>query len=283
MKKIKLLSVFFLLATAVSFTSCSSDDSNEPVNPPATGTFTVNMGGEAYVATQAQATIANGVLAIAGVRGTSGENIALMIHGTTQGTYQGAFMSYNTSAEEIGYVNVDPVTVQRNGTVTITSITSTMVTGTFQFTGYDLQNGNDPMVFSEGAFSVPLTVTDPVVGQGSVTAFVNGVQANFGFATVMNANGKYIISGMNMGTMQNIQIHIASINPGTYTLSDIWSDQNYAVIGGQSGSVDSVNGTVTVTGNSNGYLTGTFSFTGDDFDGNQVTVTGGQFNAQIMQ
>lgn len=281
MKKFKLLSVFFLLSAAVSLTSCNSDDGNEPVvTPPATGTLTATMGDEQFVATQAQAAFSNGMLIISGVRGANNENITMMVQGNTAGTYPGGLMSYNTSAEELEYVNMNPQTAQRNGTVTITSITNTNVTGTFTFTGYNFSN-NTSILFTEGAFSVPLTVQEALAGQGEITAFIDGVQANFGFATVMAVNGKFILQGMNMGNMHNIQIHMSSLNPGTYALTDVWDEQNFAVIGGEPGTVDSISGTYTITSNSNGYLIGTFSFTGEDMDGNTVNVSGGQFNAQI--
>lgn len=283
MKKIKLLSVFFLLATAVIFTSCNSDDSNDPVNIP-TGTFTADMDGEPFVAMTATAMQVNGTISIAGLRNTNGELITIIAQGTTPGTYQNSFMYYTTATTNgTEYINVDPSVVFPNGSVTITSVQNGTVSGTFNFTAYTMEDGAAPIVFTNGSFeNVPLTVQNTPVGN-SISATLNGTPLTFMGAGVTNQN-TLSVSGMNMNTMMGVNISMPiNIAVGTHAVGDSPSTGVFIMLTNvNDGAVESISGTLTVTSKTANTIAGTFSFTGMDWDGNDYSVLDGQFNVQYQ-
>ena len=97
MNKLKNISAFLLLFTAVFFTSCSSDiepyegtipsaDPTTPSNPASTGSFKADFDGQTFTASTIQAIVNSDYVAITGMR-ASGDFFQITIPGATVGTY----------------------------------------------------------------------------------------------------------------------------------------------------------------------------------------------------
>lgn len=195
MKLYKIAIGFVFFFTAFMFNSCETepidpavlDNINNPENPNNTaGFFKVDFNGGTYVATTRTAIIDNGVILIGGSRGNNGENIGIILDGTTTGNYtDSAIISYNPSAaSEFDYVNLDADFIS-NGIVVITEINTTtkIISGTFNFTGnwsdYDDANAPTSIAFTNGSFSIPYTTNspdpDPDPLQGTFTVAIDEV------------------------------------------------------------------------------------------------------------
>lgn len=280
MNQNRLFAVLFVLCASIGFTSCNSDDSNEPV--VITGTFTASMDDEPYVATASAAVLTNSnLLTIVGARGVGGENIAITIHFEGAGTYDNPNIIYSEGQNALSYTNLNPVIGDMTGSVTITSFANMMVSGTFNFTAYPTESGA-PIEFSGGSFSnVPVTLNN-MPTNNSISASINGVATSFVGGGVQNQN-LLGISGMNMNTMLGIGITMpADITVGTHAIGNTDTDVYITLYGQNIESVESVSGTLTVTAKTANSVKGTFSFTGEDWDGNTYQVTNGQFDVHYQ-
>lgn len=306
MKKFKLISAYFAVIAALSFTGCQtealdSDLLDDVVEEQPTGPaiFKVDFGGQTYVATAAAAQFAGGGITIAGVRGTTGENISIVLPGNTTGTYNTSIIQYLPSGTSTNtYMNLNPASGSLpNGQVVITNINTTArtISGTFNFTGYftDESQNLPPVAFTAGTFqNVPYTGEAPGPGPGPepnpgpTTKFfkakVDGSQKNFANVNVFHLLDTYRIAGTNADNSMSISLP-DNITVGTYELGEdlTGATAGYIPSFGADAYYSKPGGSITITSVSNGWISGTFSFTGEDFDGATVIVTEGSFNAQL--
>lgn len=302
MKKFKLISVFFAIIAALSFTGCQNEELDQDLlenvgeeQPAGPASFKVDFGGQTYVATVAAAQFAGGSISITGVRGTTGESILIVLPGNTTGTYNSPVINYLPSGTSTNtYTNLNPASGNEpNGQVVITNIntTSRTISGTFNFTGYftDESQNLPPVVFSSGSFqNVPYTgdAPNPNPNPGPTTKFlkakIDGTMTNFVNVTVFHLMDTYRIAGTNTDNSLSISVP-DDITAGTYELGENLDGvtAGYIPSFGADAYYSLPGGSITITSVSNGWISGTFNFTGEDFDGATVTVTEGSFNAQL--
>lgn len=301
MKKFKIISAFFAVITALTFSSCQnealdSDLLNIETPPPASGPalFKVDFGGQTFTASTAVAQIQGNALNVSGIRGTNGEAVSITIPGgVTTGTYtQAAQMYVPTAAGGMFYSNMSTTGGGLNGSVTITSINTVArtVSGTFNFTGHyaDFTQNLPSVVFSNGVFeNVPYTGEVPGTNPNPDTtkyfrAKVNGTMIDFANVSGFNLMDTYRLAGTNITNSMSISVP-QTITVGTYPLGEDLTGVTAGYIPG-SGldayySLDG--GSIVITSVSNGWIKGTFAFTGENFDGEIINVTEGSFNVQL--
>ncbi|KGO91902.1 DUF6252 family protein [Flavobacterium subsaxonicum] len=296
MKRTKLLSAFLVLFTAIGFISCDV----EPIDPvlldyeapevlPAS--FKVDFSGQTYTATTTEAVIADGLIAIGGIRGTNGETVGFSVVGTTTGTYSGAnlIMSYEPSAiSEYTYNNFNPANEETSGTVTISSIDTVnhTISGTFSFTGWwgDAEANLPSVAFTNGVFTnLPYTTSaTPTPGEDDeyFKATIDGTAKDYSIISGLTAGTTLNLTGTDAATMSFMNIMVdTDITPGIYTMAESPFDGPTASY--QVGEIGyfTTTGTITIISNENGFIKGTFSFNGADIDGiNTIVVTAGSFN-----
>lgn len=296
MKKLNLLSAFMLLFTAIGFTSCDS----EPVDPLLIGNeeeptgpaiFKVDFSGATYTADEAQAVVTGSSIMISGIK-ANGSTFAIMVPGTTTGTYDGGgvqfpMMSYKpTLTSPFMYTNVDPSLEieDPSGSVTITSINTTAktISGTFNFTGYwGDETANQPNIaFTNGTFqNIPYTGN---IGPQPTSLFkvaIDGTQFTADNALATMGEGLTNIAGFRGANNEYVAIVINATTSGTYTDEAIMS---YAISEESEDVYSNLftegNGTVTIQINTTNHtISGTFSFTGVNEAGQQKVFTNGTF------
>ncbi len=301
MKKFKIISAFFAVITALTFSSCQnealdSDLLNIETPPPASGPalFKVDFGGQTFTATTAMAQIQDNNINISGIRGTNGEIVNLTVAGgVTPGTYTQASQMYLPSAAAgVFYTNLDVIGGGLNGSVTITNINTVArtVSGTFNFTGHyaDFTQNLPPVVFSNGVFeNVPYTGEVPGTNPNPDTtkyfrAKVNGTMINFANVIGFNLMDTYRLAGTNIDNSMSISVP-QTITVGTYPLGEDLTGVTAGYIpgSGQDAYYSIDGGSIVITSVSNGWIKGKFAFTGENFDGETVNVTEGSFNVQL--
>lgn len=301
MKKIKLLSVIMLLFAAAGLISCETEQIDQNLlngqqnggNNTAPASFKVDFSNETYTASTAQAQVQGTNMAIIGARGTAGEVVSLTIPGgVATGTYNTATMMYVPSATGGGfYSNTNFETGATNGSVTITNINTTAktVSGTFNFTGYySSPTQNLPNVaFTNGSFTnVPYTGTIPGTNPPTnptqeeyYKATVNGTVMDFSDDIQIITSGGFM-NLMGIDGSNSISITVNESNGvGTYEFSSSPFPGPTAFYSNGMGIFTSQSGTLTIISKQNGWIKGTFSFTGgtapDVFE-----VTNGEFNIE---
>ena len=149
MKKIKiavlLLSVFALLSSSCKKSAATNPTPTQSISLKFNGTVkSSNVATADYIKSQQS-------LQIIGKFG--GEGVSLLIENVKVGTFDvassGALLTYSTISD------FKDTYIADTGTVTITSFTSTTVSGTFQFSG-TLPNTPSTGVITEGKFQVNL-------------------------------------------------------------------------------------------------------------------------------
>ncbi len=297
MKKLNFLPAFILLLMAVGFTSCDS----EPVDPLLIGPgeeptgpaiFKVDFSGSTYTADQAQAVVSGNSISIAGLKTSTGASFALVIPGTTTGTYDGGdvqfpLMSYKPTLNSMFmYMNVDPTLELEDptGSVTITSINTTAqtISGTFNFTGYwSDEAANQPNIaFTNGSFqNIPYTGNVAPQPTSLFKVNIDGTLYTADESQAAIGEGLISVAGMrgNDGEMVTIIVNATTI--GTYTEEAIMVYyENDADENGYNNFLENP-GTVTISeiNTTNNTISGTFSFTGVNDAGDEKVFTNGVF------
>jgi Family of unknown function (DUF6252) len=166
MKNLKTLAI---LLVSVIITSCSKSDEPEPTPAPlptVNGSVTATIDGGSFSASAlVNISYVNTVLTVQGTD-TFGKSIQIQLTAPGTGTYnlygnvQGS-ATYNPGLSALGKVyssigcNADlPQTgFTPNGTITITSLTTPKIEGTFQFKCAEINSCADQKVVTAGAFS----------------------------------------------------------------------------------------------------------------------------------
>lgn len=313
MKKIKFLSVCFVLLTSSIFTSCSTDV--EPLDPavelnpenptnPVSGVLKVDFDGQTFVATTVQAVVNNTAIAISGLRAPNGDFIQITLPAPLNqvGTYTWddalaantvLGLVYSTSGA-LGYVTApedadfaDFPEYEDTAKVTITSINmeNKTISGTFQFTGGRFSDDGESIetkTFTNGSFT-DISFSGDIAGPSGNSFFAKLDGADFTPATV-TANKLtdliYII-GKKQG-IENISVVVpVTATPGTYEM-DIFGDYKAIYIQDTSntGTFNSDEGTLTIISHdtANKKIKGTFNFIGSSFFTTTThTITDGTF------
>jgi len=295
------LSRFAIAATLVAtVAACNGSSSMGPSG--GSGSFSWTMDGANYTATTGYIQVTAptpGVLDITGTQFNSTTNtttLALLlgfIPGT--GTYP-LGVNQGTNAGGTGTVTTTSPTGTWStpysgaaGTVTITSISSSQISGTFQFTAPPVppQSGA-ARVISNGKFSVPANgfTVAPASAPGSFMnatiggqSFVSATEAGQGSASSFGLQGTST-TATNAITSISI-LSTGSISPGSYPVTPPAGGGAYFVVtvttgGSIFGGQGADSGSVTITSNSGGRIKG--SFTGN-FGG--LSVTNGTFDIKL--
>lgn len=301
MKKINLLSVLFIMLSAISFTSCDT----EPIDPvlgenlgqqpnqPGNPVFKVDFGGQTYIANSTLATVGNGLITIGGFKGTNGEMVSIIVQGTAQGTYDASkiMLNYSPSAvSEYAYTNSNLSTGEDSGTVVITEIDTQnkTISGTFSFTGWwsDSEQNLPSVAFTNGAFTdIPYTGGIDT-GEEFFKANVDGTANSYAGAdlavAVTDGNPSYVSINAYGNDHRLILSFPTTITSGTHQIQTGPS----AVVTARFRDAEDVQygvseGTFTVTSNQNGWIKGTFTFPVKNTAGETIhTVTSGDFNVE---
>src|SRR5690606_6537102 len=155
-------------------------------------------------------------------------------------------------------------------------------------------NGDSPMPFFNGMFTnvsytgaLPEPVEpnpNPVPAQEYLKAKVNGTLTEFPVILDLTEDGKTIVSGTNteLATYLNLSLNLQDVAVGTFPLTSNSFDGFKAdYIENVMDGFNSVEGEINITEYENGWVSGTFFFTGENNDGGQVEITEGQFNINL--
>ena len=186
-------------------------------------TFQVDFDGQTFVADNAIAAIADGVLTITGERGNNGETVTIVVNRTTPGTYQLGLENSNNEVNLATYENETGDTWQSftDGNMSLGEVALTEIdfdelhlSGQFQFTGYHTTS-NEIKEFTNGIF-----VNIPFTKENEFFAKVDGVE--FVDINIVPYMSNFEIVGLNAQNVEGATIDIAvSINiiPGTYNFA----------------------------------------------------------------
>lgn len=297
--KTKFLTTLVAVFTVLFFNSCSEE--TELLDPcvlsPCNGSsFQVDFGGETYIATETKATFTTTGIEISGSK-SNGESFEIFVDGFTAGTYSSDKVNisyWENIAAEFDYANQSPEDV-KNGVVTITSIDAVnkTMTGTFSFTGYytdDTGAPREPIVFTNGTFTIPYTGTNPNNPNPNPTASFKADFSGQTFTTSMTqaviAGGAMVI-GATKPSGENFQLLIDGTTAGSYNADsvllsyspDMTSEFSYANLDNDLNSNGSV--IITEVNTINMTISGTFQFVGHWSDSDDprapITFTNGSF------
>jgi len=259
------------------------------------GTFTATIDGQAFSATlQAKATASSrtaGQYILTGTQGSgaSTESIGLTLYniGAT-GTYPlgvGLTTFGGTGLVTEGTTEWTTPLDGTGGTVTIGTLTSTRIAGTFAFVASQLAGGASTVTVTAGNFDLPITgtpLTVPANQGSSVSATLGGTPwVGATIAIVSRTNGTFGFGATSTGTF-GLTFGLTGVTgPGTYPFSIATSTGIVAMNGGQGWSYDTVgaSGSFVVTTLNANRLMATFSGTlGSTGTGAPLTITNGMLD-----
>jgi len=267
--------------------------------------MTARIDGTSWSATQVQVTAGGaqvpGSIVITGIKvsGTSTSSLGLLLGfiggpgdyplGVNQvSSAGGTGLLLETSAASVQ--NRTTPLNGASGTVTVSTLTATKMTGTFEFVAEPILgspfNGNKTITNGTFDIALPANFTSvPAANHGSSVAAHLGATP-FNGATVVGIGnlGSYSFGGTTDSLSVSFVTAMPVTNPGTYPLltgfnvsvTDFKKNHNW---GGVSGDV----GSVTVTSLANGRIAGTFSGTLHSLGGMtaDLVVTNGTFDVRI--
>ncbi|HOX78390.1 MAG TPA: DUF6252 family protein [Bacteroidales bacterium] len=157
MKKMRLFT-FLIIALSIALVSCDKD--NDGNNNGMGGTMTLKHDGSNWSASLAVAAAnTNGVLSVTGSDNSANQCNVTLYNIPGPGTYQlgGSMSNPNTGRWTQGLGQNDTYSTmvgQGTGTCTITELTASKVSGTFEFTAKN--TAGNMVTISEGSFSADL-------------------------------------------------------------------------------------------------------------------------------
>jgi len=296
MKRVQITSLFILLFSAFTFTSCDdeaidsaidlSGNNNGGNNNNGNGAyFRADFSGSTWNAQNTAVLISGNTFTLIATRGTANEGFEFVLNGSSVGTYaaNSNYVTFTPASSTFGYWGVNSANPSENtGSVTITSINTTnqTVSGIFSYKGYwsDSTVSNIlPIIFTNGIFNnLPYVTQSP--STDSFFANVDGVNFVDNNILVSTVSNVIQIKATNAAA-QNIKVGIRDdVGPGVYSITgNIGTD----VVQGsyRFGTVDlqAHAGTVTIISKTATRIIGTFSFTASDGP-NQYQITSGQFD-----
>jgi hypothetical protein len=287
-----------------SLAACGGDSSTTgPIGGTTSGTFTATIDGQAWVSTTNQtaggSSAANaipGTVTLIGTKVVSATNyttITLALGylsgpgtyplGVSQGTTAGGSgIVFATQGTSIGTWSTN--LTGNAGTVTITSLTSTRIVGTVQFTAppQSFTTTTGTRVVTNGAFDLPLPANftiAPATNKGSkVSGIVGGAAWNAAGVVALGASGAFGLSATTDSLSLTLVTGRAVTAGSTYPIGGI--------SGGTGGTAGTPGGVMQIikTGTSLGWTSGSGtssvgSFTITSFSGNRAT---GSFSATLV-
>lgn len=296
MKKIQFISLFILLFSAVTFTSCDNEviDGEIDLNnigddpDPTSAFFRADFSGGTWTAQNTTVLLSANSFQLVATRGTAGEGFGFSLNGGSVGSYaaNSNAVAFTPANSVFGYAGVNPANTSENtGSVTITSIDTVnqTVSGIFSYKGYwsDGSVSNIlPIIFTNGVFNNLPYTTVPPPSNDSFSTKINGtdfIDTNIVVSTISNV---ITIKALNAAN-QDVTIGIRdNVTPGTYPITgNIGSDVVQASYKPNGVSLQAYTGSVTVLSKTATRIRGTFSFTTSD--GPTVyTFTVGQFDVE---
>ena len=156
MKPIKFF-VTLSIITAFSITACNKNDNNNTPSGNA-GSLSLKYDGTNWTATNVQATFVNDIVNVAGIDNNN-HQATITLEGISQtGTYQ---VGPGNPSNQLSWTEgTNPEDVYQanwtigSGSVVVTLLSDAKIEGTFQFTGYNINQ--DSTVVTEGKFSAGL-------------------------------------------------------------------------------------------------------------------------------
>jgi len=269
--------------TNITYTGTIIPVDPEPGEEPL---FTVKIDGVEYVADTYEASVGNGLISVAGFRGTNGEYVALVLEGTTEGEYPEGFLAYSPDGDEDNvYSNISLDEENTDlGSVTITEINTTAhtISGTFHFTGY-LEGAADKSL-TEGTFeNIPYTDENTTPSDDEFTATVDGTDYTYaGTDLIVGLGNDDQITMQAFGDNHNIRLYLNNPTEGSYAFStEIGAPAQAWFTDAEDVEHSTVNGTILVTSIDEFRIEGTFSYNVLDENGDVIhTVEDGVFNVE---
>jgi len=264
--------------------------------------MTATIDGQAFSADQiatANAQTSSGVAAytLTGGRGTSGSNFQVITMSlwniSGPGTYPLGVNATNfggiasvTEGATSWTTPLDGVA----GTITITTLGSGRIAGTFSFTAAQISNPSSTKHVTNGSFNIALTGTPGTVQpyQGSsMKASLGGTEwIGATIVTVAKTGGVYSFGGSSQtggagGGMSTVQITLGGVTgPGTFQIGGTSVNQVHVTVGGTAynSALSGSSGSVVVTAVNANRLTGTFSGTLGSGGASSLAVANGTFD-----
>ena len=297
MKNIKILAGIFLILTAFTFTSCTTepidsaidlDDFGNPSSGPIV--FKADFSGDTWNGTLAQAIVGGNYITISGAK-ANGEGFAFYIEANTTGTFPAKtnLLSYTPAGSEFSYESINFNNPEEDtGSITITNINTTnhTVSGTFNFKGYwsDLDNTAIlPVQFTNGVFTNIPFITQAETGD-TFFAKVGGtefVDVDILATTTTVATQEWISVSADDAAANSMTVSVlSSVGPGTYSITgNVAVDQAQASYSLASIDYSSISGSVTIISKTATHIKGTFNFIGSDGTTSK-TITDGAFDVE---
>ncbi|MCW9036635.1 hypothetical protein [Altibacter sp.] len=163
--------VLFVLFISLAVTACKKDDEGGDDGQAGEGQMVAKVDGQNFQSLEGTVMAQesnSGVRTLAVSAGTvNSENLQMIIiNFDGEGTYDLNFTNIGTYSFLPDPSNPDPSTVvvystangnSSNGTINISSYSTTNVKGTFSFTGYNINNPSETTSVTEGSFDMALT------------------------------------------------------------------------------------------------------------------------------
>lgn len=281
---------------------CESDGFSAWFGPVTTSTiinpnapeFRMKVDGQDWSAITYQANFSGSLITIVG-NGPSGDRVAMSVTANSPGQYPGSscLMAYNVNpVSSDDFVNLMPIApYTSSGSMTILSINTVnhTISGTFAFDGYQEigQTGNlATKQIREGVFT-NIPYVDNGTGDNSFYADVNGSEfVDVNILAVLASAGSSDTVNINALDSVNNKIVIsfdANLTVGTYAFNNTPTgpivNMTYD-LGSQT--INTTQGTLTITAIDSSSATGTFSFSATDANTQQVySVTNGAFTVHF--
>lgn len=294
MKNLKLVAGIFLILTAFTFTSCTTepidsainlDDFETPSNGPIV--FKADFSGETWNGTTAQALVSGNFISIGATR-ADGSTFSFLIDGNAVGTYpaNNNIIAYTPAGSEYGYWSINPANDAENtGSITITNIDTVnhKISGTFAYKGYWSDTDNTsiiPVQFTNGVFTNIPYITQAQTGN-SFFAKVGGVEfADVDILAVTTTIGsqEFISVGAQTASLDAMTVSVKSnLGTGTYAITgNTATDVVQAIYTVNDTDYHAVSGSVTITSKTVDHIIGTFQYVTDG--ATPFTVTEGAFD-----
>ena len=303
MKKFRLLSAFLMLVTLTGLISCSEEDTqllNGGQDTDGSVQLNINYtipGGEAQVfsATSVSADANGTTVTITAENEDTGESLVMSFAGNKISAPNAkAYPASVTYVDGAGneYTALSPISDKDTGGVKLTEVNTAgkTISGVFSFIGYaaDATVIEDGVPFYAGVFfNIPYTgsLPEPTPTEPEDTfmkATIDASDVDFSAASTVVNGTTTTFAGVNANPIYTLQLVFAdntAIAAGTFEIDVVDGPVSAQVTIGTSSYVG-VSGSVIINSVTEGIVTGTFTFTGENGEG-QVEVTAGSFKLPL--
>jgi hypothetical protein len=284
----KSLLKFILAFSVITLFSCGKD--TETSTPD--GIITMKIDGVDWKSlkdkTSATIATATNSLNITGIS-ADGSVVTLTLKGTTAKTYllnktsTSAAVFVDSPAASNSYASNQGEDANAKAIITEVNTKDSLVSGTFNFTGFILLNGKK-VIISSGDIKNVKIVQPATVGSGFFKCKLDGKQfnANLSIGYLNQFSGQLLIGGSATSGLPSVYFNLdADINTGVTQLDDSFFGNNGNYSLSTTVLFRSTSGQINITKHDKvkKILEGTFSFDGEDLNSGQTTkVTEGSFS-----